>query len=76
VFQAIESDEDAHVLIYVEEALRGHTILNVYVPTSEQAERVKDILADYHARTIKYSGHWAINVLYHQVPHVDGNHGV
>jgi nucleotide-binding universal stress UspA family protein len=44
VFQAITSDEDAHVLIYVEEALRGHAILNVYAPTDEQVERVKDIL--------------------------------
>jgi len=65
VFQAITSDEDAHVLIYVEEALRGHAILNVYAPTSEQAERVKDILVDHHARTIKYFGRWAITVLHH-----------
>ncbi|TMD67655.1 MAG: universal stress protein [Chloroflexi bacterium] len=65
VFQAITSDEDAHVLIYVEEALRGHAILNVYAPTTEQAERVKDIVADHHARTIKYFGRWAITVLHH-----------
>jgi nucleotide-binding universal stress UspA family protein len=65
VFQAITSDEDAHVLIYVQEALRGHTILNVYAPTDEQAERVKDILVAHHARTIKYFGRWAITVLHH-----------
>jgi nucleotide-binding universal stress UspA family protein len=65
VFQAITSDEDAHVLIYVEEALRGHAILNVYASTSEQAERVKDILVEYHARTIKYFGRWAITILHH-----------
>src|SRR5947209_14727850 len=65
VFQAITSDEDAHVLIYVEEALRGHAILNVYASTSGQAERVKDILVDHHARTIKYFGRWAITILHH-----------
>ena len=65
VFQAITSDEDAHVLIYVEEALRGHAILNVYAPTDEQVERVKDILVAHHARNIKYFGRWAITVLHH-----------
>jgi nucleotide-binding universal stress UspA family protein len=65
VFQAITSDEDAHVLIYVEEALRGHAILNVYAPTDEQVERVKDILVAHHARTVKYFGRWAITVLHH-----------
>jgi nucleotide-binding universal stress UspA family protein len=65
VFQAITSDQDAHVLIYVEEALRGHAILNVYAPTSGQVERVKDILVDHHARIIKYFGRWAITVLHH-----------
>jgi len=65
VFQAITSDEDAHVLIYVEEALRGHAILNVYAPTDEQVERVKGILVAHHARTIKYFGRWAIAVLHH-----------
>ncbi len=65
VFQAITSDEDAHVLIYVEEALRGHAILNVYTSTPEQAERVKDILVDHHARNIKYFGRWAITILHH-----------
>jgi nucleotide-binding universal stress UspA family protein len=65
VFQAVTSDEDAHVLIYVQEALRGHAILNVYAPTDEQAERVKDILVAHHARTIKYFGRWAITVLHH-----------
>jgi hypothetical protein len=63
VFQAITSDEDVHVLIYVEEALRGHAILNVYAPTPEQAEQIKDILVDHHARTIKYFGRWAITVI-------------
>lgn len=47
VLQAIRSDEDAHVLIYVEEALCGHAILNVYACTSEQVERVKDIVVDH-----------------------------
>jgi Universal stress protein family len=65
VFQAFTSDEDAHVLIYVEEALRGHAILNVYAPTFEQAERVKAILVDHHTRIIKYFGRWAITVLHH-----------
>ena len=65
VIQAFASDEDAHVLIYVEEALRGRAILNVYAPTSERAERIKDILVDHHARTIKYFGRWAITVLHH-----------
>jgi hypothetical protein len=65
VFQAITSDEDAHVLIYVEEALRGHAILNVYAPTDERAERVKNILVAHHARTIKYFGRWAITILHH-----------
>lgn len=65
VFQAITSDEDAHVLIYVEEALRGHAILNVYAPTDEQVERVKNILVAHRARTIKYFGRWAITVLHH-----------
>lgn len=65
VFEAFFSDDDAHVLIYVEEALRGHAVLNVYAPTSEQVERVKDILADHHARNIKYFGRWAISVLHH-----------
>jgi hypothetical protein len=65
VFQAITSDEDAHVLIYVQEALRGHAILNVYAPTDEQVERVRDILVAHGARTIKYFGRWAITVLHH-----------
>jgi nucleotide-binding universal stress UspA family protein len=65
VFEAFFSDDDAHVLIYVEEALRGHAVLNVYAPTSEQVERVKDILVDHHARNIKYFGRWAISVLHH-----------
>jgi hypothetical protein len=65
VFGAIASDEDAHVLIYVEEALRGHAILNVYAPTPEQAERIKDLFVDHHARTIQYFGRWAITVLHH-----------
>ncbi|HET8840460.1 MAG TPA: universal stress protein [Ktedonobacteraceae bacterium] len=65
VLQAVTSDEDAHVLIYVEEALRGHALLNVYAPKPEQVERVKDILAAHHARTIKYFGRWAITVLHH-----------
>lgn len=47
MLQAIRSDEDAHVLIYVEEALCGHAILNVYACTSEQVERVKDIVVDH-----------------------------
>ena len=65
VLQAVTSDEDTHILIYVEEALRGHTLLNVYVPKPEQVEQVKDILAAHHARTIKYFGRWAITVLHH-----------
>jgi nucleotide-binding universal stress UspA family protein len=65
VFQAITSDEDAHVLVYVQEALRGHAILNVYAPTDEQVEQVKDILVAHHARTIKYFGRWAITILHH-----------
>ena len=65
VFQAITSDVDAHVLIYVQEALRGHAILNVYAPTDEQVERVRDILVAHGARTIKYFGRWAITVLHH-----------
>ena len=65
VFEAFFSDDDAHVLIYVEEALRGHAVLNVYASTSEQVERVKDILVDHHARNIKYFGRWAISVLHH-----------
>ncbi len=65
VFQAITSDEDDHALFYVEEALRGYAILNVYAPAFEQAERVKDILVDHHARAIKYFGRWAITILHH-----------
>ncbi|MFL5665411.1 MAG: universal stress protein [Ktedonobacteraceae bacterium] len=65
VFQTITSDEDAHVLSYVEEALRGHAILNVYAPTDEQVERVKNILVAHRARNIKYFGRWAITVLHH-----------
>ena len=65
VLQAITSDDDAHVLIYVEEALRGHAILNIYASTFEQAERVKDILVAHHARNIKYFGRWAITILHH-----------
>jgi nucleotide-binding universal stress UspA family protein len=65
VFQAVASDEDAHTMIYVEEALRGHVILNVYARTPEQAERIKDILVNHHARSIKYFGNWAITVLHH-----------
>lgn len=65
VFEAFFSDDDAHVLIYVEEALRGHAVLNVYASTSEQVERVKDILVAHHARNIKYFGRWAISVLHH-----------
>ena len=64
VFQAITSDEDAHVLIYVQEALRGHVILNVYAPTDEQVEQVKNILVAHGARNIKYFGRWAITVLH------------
>ncbi len=65
VFQAITSDDDPHVLIYVEEARRGHAILNVHVPRSEQIERVKDILVAHSARNIKYFGRWSITVLHH-----------
>lgn len=65
VLRAITSDEDAHVLIYVEEALRGHAILNIYAPGSEQVERVNDILAAHHARNIKYFGRWAVTILQH-----------
>lgn len=64
VFQSVTSDEDTHVLFYVEEALRGHAILNVYAPTDEQAERIKDILVAHHARAIKYFGRWAITLLH------------
>lgn len=64
VFQAIMSDEDAHVLFYVEEALRGHAILNVYAPSGEQVERVKDILVAHDARAIKHFGRWVITVLH------------
>jgi hypothetical protein len=68
VFQTITLDEDAHMLIYVEEALRGHAILNVYAPADEQVERIKGILVAHHARTIKYFGRWAITVLHYEAP--------
>ncbi len=64
-FQTITSDEDQHVLIYVEEARRGHAILNVHVPESEQVESVKDILVAHSARNIKYFGRWSISILHH-----------
>ncbi len=64
VIQAITSDEDAHVLVYVQEALRGHPVLNVYAPTDEQVEQVKNILLAHGAHNIKYFGRWAITVLH------------
>ncbi|HLG62935.1 MAG TPA: universal stress protein [Ktedonosporobacter sp.] len=63
VFQAVASDDDAHVLIYVEEARRGRHIINVQAEKSEQVEMIKDILVKHHARTIKYFGRWAVTVL-------------
>jgi len=63
-FQAVASDDDAHVLIYVEEARRGKHIINVQAGKPEQVEMIKDILVKHHARNIKYFGRWAITVLH------------
>lgn len=64
VIQAITSDEDAHVLVYVQEALRGHPVINVYAPTDEQVEQVKNTLLAHNAHNVKYFGRWAITILH------------
>ncbi|HEU5229595.1 MAG TPA: universal stress protein [Ktedonobacteraceae bacterium] len=64
VFQAVASDDDAHVLIYVEEARRGRNIINVLAENSEQVQTISDILVKHHAHNIKYFGRWAVTVLH------------
>ena len=64
VFQAVASDDDANVLIYVEEARRGKHIINVLAEKAEQVEMIRNILVKHHARNIKYFGRWAVTVLH------------
>ncbi len=64
VFQAVASDDDANVLIYVEEARRGKHIINVLAEKAEQVEMIRNILVKHHARNVKYFGRWAVTVLH------------
>ena len=60
-FQGAEEGDDT--VAYLEEARKGHSILNVYAGKTERAEQISDILTRYHAHHIKYYGHWAITNL-------------
>ncbi len=48
---------------YLHAARRGHYILIVHLPRAEQMERVRDLLAPYHAYLIKYIGTWTVTDL-------------
>lgn len=49
--------------VYLQEASRGRHILAVHLPRTERMEQVRDLLAPYHARLIKYVGTWAVTNL-------------
>jgi len=54
------AEEGGDTATYMQEARRGHAILNVYAGKPEQADRISAILAKHHARLIKYYGSWSI----------------
>ena len=57
------SDEGFAGDMYTEEAHRGHNVLAVHEPKSDQTERIRDILVKYHAHLIKYFGTCAVTDL-------------
>ncbi len=57
------AEEGADTAAYLEEARRGHSILNVYAGKAERAEQISNILTRYHAHLIKYYGNWTITNL-------------
>ena len=65
MFQAVTSDENAHVLAYVEEARAGHNVINVHALEMVDAQQIAGILKQHNARNIKYFGDWSIHVLHH-----------
>ncbi len=54
------SDDGDDLQKYVEEARKGHSVINVYERKSENANHIRDILAPFHAHTIKHFGTWTI----------------
>ncbi len=54
------AEEGSDTASYLEEARKGHAILNVYAGKPEQADSISGILARHHARLIKYYGKWFI----------------
>jgi hypothetical protein len=54
------AEEGGDTATYMQEARKGHVILNVYAGKAEQADKISAILAKYHARLIKYYGNWSI----------------
>ncbi len=57
-FQGTTDETGASV--YKSEALRGYHILHVHATTSEEVEKIRDILEVYHAHTIKFFGPWSV----------------
>ncbi len=54
------AEEEGDTAAYLEEARRGHTILNVYAGKPEQVKRISELLSKHHAHKIKYYGTWTI----------------
>ena len=57
------AEEGADTAAYLEEARKGHSILNVYAGNTERAEQISNILTRYRAHLIKYYGNWTITDL-------------
>ena len=49
--------------VYVQEAHQGNTILSVPFSSQEQLMQVRDLLAPYHARLMKYIDTWTTTEL-------------
>ena len=54
------SDDSEFEEEYRDEARRGHPILIVHAPRSEQSARARAVLRDFDAHTVTYYGHWIV----------------
>lgn len=55
--------DETGAAVYKSEAQKGYHILHVHATTSQEVERIRDILEVYHAHTIKYFGPWSVEDL-------------
>lgn len=57
-FQTATDETGADV--YHFEAMQGHHLLYVHAHTQSEIERVRDLMEQYHAHTIKFFGLWSV----------------